>query len=284
MILVAAKEIPPTAIVRQEDTSPRIEKSPADNQTSWQFFAPRDIGKLNGVTERDWTGELERWLDERFADACEATGQRQPLSGLRINPPLGGEEAKYFLLGLEEGLFFPDAAGYLQSELFPSATEEDLKPRIGQIFRHDCSPPRLVREVVCQLATASLLILKRGWLKSHVALEAGSEEHRAAAFGLGLLVKSPAGNILVWVEVRRSLVELEKLIVDLRACSRRGPHGRQDCGFPQNHPRYEFALCHQPEYLWAVAPDGEACFRLGYANGSMELEEMPSLPPRSLIE
>lgn len=237
---------------------------------------------MNCVTERDWPGELERWLAERFAELCKATGQRPPLSGLRINPPLTGEEAKYFQLGLGEGLFFPDAEGDVQSELFPRATEGNRK--MAQIFRHDCAPPRLEREVVCQLATASLLILKRGWLKSHVALEPGSEEHRAGARGLDLLVKSPAGKILVWVEVRRGSVELEKLVVDLRACSRRGPHGRQDCGFPQNHPRYEFALCHKPEYLWAVAPDGETCFRLAYENGSMELEKLPALPPRSLIE
>jgi hypothetical protein len=251
-------------------------------QTPWQFFGPRDIENLNSATERDWTDELGRWLEDRFAELGGAMGQRLPLSGLRINPPLAGEEAKYFLLGLEEGLFFFDAAGCIQSELFPPATEGNLK--MGRIFRNDCSPPRLVREVVYQLATASQLILKRGWLKSHVALEPGREEHRAGAFGLDLLVKSPAGKILVWVEVKRSSVELEKLVVDLRACSRRGPHGRQDCGFPQNHPRYEFALCHKPEYLWAVAPDGENCFRLTYESGSFELEKLPSLPPRSFIE
>jgi hypothetical protein len=236
------------------------------------------------VTERDWNGELERWLNERFAELCEAMGQHPPLSGLRINPPLTAEEARYFLLGLEDGLFFLDTEGAIRSDLFPPGGDGEAKPNMAQIFRRDCSPPRLVREAVCQLATAALLILKRGWLKTHVALEAGSEEHRAAAFGLDLLVKSPAGKILVWVEVRRALVELEKLVVDLGACSRRGPHGRQDCGFPQNHPRYEFVLFHKPEYLWAVAPDGEMCFRLAYENGSVELEQLPSLPPRSFIE
>jgi len=239
---------------------------------------------LNSVTERDWTGELERWLDQKFAELCEALEQRAPLSGLRINPPLSGEEAKYFLLGLEEGLFFLDAEGAIQSELFPPAAEGEAKQKMARIFRRDCLPPRLVREVVCQLATASLLILKRGWLKTHVALDYGSDEHRAAAFGLDLLVKSPGGKILVWVEVRRVSVELEKLVVDLRACARRGPHGRQDCGFPQNHPRYEFVLFHNPEYLWAKAPDAEMCFRLAYENGSVELEQLPSLPPRSFIE
>jgi hypothetical protein len=227
---------------------------------------------------------LERWLDERFAELCEAMGQRPPLSGLRINPPLTGEEAKYFLLGLEDGLFFADADGAIQSELFPPAAEGEAKLKMARIFRHDCLPPRLAREVVCQLAAASLLILKRGWLKTHVSLEPGSDEHRAAAFGLDLLVKSPAGKILVWVEVRRVAVELEKLVVDLRACSRRGPHGREDCGFPQNHPRYEFVLFHKPEYLWAVAPDGEMSFRLAYDSGSVELEQLPSLPPRSFME
>ena len=235
------------------------------------------------MTQRDWTGELEQWLQERFAQVCETIGQRRTSSGLRISPPLTAEEAKYFLLGLEEGLFSLNEKGEVESELLV-VSGEDATPASYQIFGQDSSPPRLWRETVCQLATTSLLVLKRGWLKSHVTLEPGSNEHRAPALGFDLLVRSPAGKVLIWVEVKRTAVELEKLIVDLRACSRRGPHRRQDCGFPQNHPRYEFGLCHKPAYLWAVAPDGEICFRMAYENDSMELEGLASLPPRSLIE
>jgi hypothetical protein len=115
-----------------------------------------------------------------------------------------------------------------------------------------------------------------------VTLEPGSDAHRA--LGFDLLVKSPDGKVLVWVEVKRSAVEVEKLIVDLRACSRRGPHRQEDCGFPQNHPRYEFGLQQKPDYLWAVAPDGDLCFRVASENGSMELNSLSSLPPRSLLE
>jgi hypothetical protein len=240
---------------------------------------------LNGATERDWAGELEAWLQKKFAECCERAGQRRPLSGLRVGPPLAAGEAKYFLLGLEEGLFRLNQAGQVESKLLP-ALGEGAKQTPYQMFGPDDSAPRLWREAVCQLATASSLILKRGWLKSHVTLEPGSSEHRPGALGFDLLVRSPAGKALVWVEVRRSAVELQKLIVDLRACSRRGSHSRQDCGFPQNHPRYEFGLSQTPDFLWAVAPDADICLRMTYEHETMamELEELASLPPRSLIE
>ena len=248
----------------------------------WAGFAQTKIEKLNSATECDWPGKLEQWLQERFGELGKATSPFLPAAPLRIHPPLAADEAKYFLLGLEEGLFRLDETGAVESGLIP-VTAENTTQTAYRIFGQG-SPPRLLREAICQLATAALLILQRGWLKSHVALEPGSEAHRAAGPGFDLVVRSPAGQVLVWVEVKRNAVELDKLIVDLRACARRGPHRREDCGFPQNHPRYEFGLLQTPDYLWAVAPDGNRCFRMTSENGSMELEELPSLPPRSLIE
>jgi hypothetical protein len=222
--------------------------------------------------------ELETWLQERFAATCEAIGQRVPLSGLRISPPLADWEAKYFFLGLEEGLFEVDDQGRVASDLL--AARDDTAAY--RLFWHE--PPRLLRENLCQLATAARLILERGWLKRHVSLEPGRPEHRATAEGFDLLVRSLDGEILISVEVKRSRLELEKLIADLRACSRRGPHAHVDCGFPQNHPRHEFHLSAPPAYLWAVAPDGELCFTVNCEANSIELEPLSSLPPRSLLE
>ena len=234
--------------------------------------------------ERDWAGELEQWLQERFAESCEAIGQRTPLSGVRISPPLGAEEAKYFILGLEEGLFGLDEGGDVQSELLVSPAAVNAERQGYRIFSNEPPVPRLLRENVCQLATVSLLILKRGWLKRHVTLEPSNKEHRSAAQGVDLLVRSACGRILIWVEVKRSAVELQKLIADLRACSRRGAHALADCGFPQNHPRYEFCVSSKPTYLWAVAPDAEICFEVKCEQSSIDLEQLTSLPPRSRIE
>jgi hypothetical protein len=242
------------------------------------------MSEQGNMFERDWAGELEQWLQEKFAGSCETIGQRTPLSGVRISPPLGVEEANYFVLGLEEGLFWLDADGDVQSELLVSSPRATAEQPSYRIFSSEPLVPRLLRENVCQLATVSLLILERGWLKRHVALEPSSNEHRATAHGVDLLVRSASGRILIWVEVKRSAVELQKLIADLRACSRRGAHALEDCGFPQNHPRYEFCLSSRPTYLWAVAPDAEICFEVKCEQSSIELEQLPSLPPRSLIE
>lgn len=234
--------------------------------------------------ERDWTAELEAYLQIRFAELCETIGQPVPLTALRISPPLAMEESKYFLLGLEEGLFFPDEEGYVQSALLPPPSAGNTKQKMCQIFWHYPPPPRLFREGVCQLATASSLVLKRGWLKTQLVMEPSIKEHRSLAYGVDILVKSIGGKILACVEVKRSGAELQKLISDLRACCKRGAHARDDCGFPQNHPKYEFCAFYKPTYFWAVAPDAEVCFSMTYQENQIAIEQLSSLPPRSMID
>ena len=234
--------------------------------------------------ERDWVAELEEWLQERFVELCKTIAQPVPFSGLRINPALGIEESKYFLLGLEEGLFQPDEAGYVQSELLPPPSKGSTKQKVCQIFSYDSLPPRLVRECICQLSTVSSLIVKRGWLTSHIQMEPDLKNDRGMPYGIDIVVKSPMGEILACVEVKRSVAELRKLIMDLRACCARGTHAKEDCGFPQNHPNYEFCASYKPAYFWAVAPDADVCFRMRYDVGSIKLEQLVSLPPRSMME
>jgi hypothetical protein len=110
------------------------------------------------------------------------------------------------------------------------------------------------------------------------------KDDRDMSYGIDILVKSPTGQILACVEVKRSVAELQKLITDLRTCCKRGEHAKDDCGFPQNHPKYEFCAFYKPIYFWAVAPDADVCFRMKYDDGSIELEQLISLPPRSMIE
>jgi hypothetical protein len=221
--------------------------------------------------------DLETWLQERFAAMCQMLGRTASTSGLRISPALEEWEARYFCLGLDDNLFGVTNRGEVESDLLRNADQRPYR-----IFSAD--PPRLLRENVCQLAAAARLIFERGWLRQHVGLEPGRPEHRANADTFDLLVRSPAGKILIWIEVRRNAVELDKLIADLRACSRRGPHAHEDCGFPQNHPRHEFCAANQPQYLWAVAPDGETCFAVTCNGSALDLEPLSSLPPRSLLE
>jgi len=226
-------------------------------------------------------GELETWLQDKFATACHFAAQRAPLAGLRIGPTLAEWEETYLLAAWRDDLFAINERGIVESELLRAGEEAGTEERSYRVF--SVNPPRLLRENLCQLATAARLIYERGWLKSHIALESGQPEHRASADSFDLLVR-PAEGLLIWVEVRRTGVELEKLVADLRACSRRGPHAQHDCGFPQNHPRYEFCLARRPAYLWVVAPDAEFCFQVSYEPGSIELEGLPALPARSMLE
>ena len=115
-------------------------------------------------------------------------------------------------------------------------------------------------------------------------MEPSIKEHRSLAYGVDILVRTPSGKVLVCVEVKRGVAELQKLVTDLRTCFRRGAHSRDECGFPQNHPKYEFCATYRPNYFWAVAPDTDICLKLVEAEHGIELHELPTLPPRSLIE
>jgi len=232
------------------------------------------------VKERDWVGELSNYLQHIFLRFCELAGQPRLIGGLRINPPLAIEEAKYFLLGLERGLFCPYEEGHVQSELLSHLGTEDFKQVVCQIFAHTPPPPRIVRESVCQLATASTLVLERGWLPNQIKMATGD----AASYGVDMIVESGAGEILVSVEIKRSEHELQKFTNDFRECCKRGEHPKSDCAFQQNHGIYEYCVRYQPPYLWAVAPGHDVCFKLCYLDRMIDLEEMQMLPARSHIE
>jgi hypothetical protein len=212
----------------------------------------------------------------------EAWLQAKLNSGIRIAPALAAWEDEFLRRGINENLFEIDGQGQVESELLPPTPDADGPARRYRIFSQEAG--RLLRENVCQLAAAARLIFDRGWLRHHVTLEPGEAEHHATADQFNLLVRSPTGEIVIWVEVRRSAVELPKLVTDLRACSGRGPHAHADCGFPQNHPRHEFCLASRPAFLWAVAPDGDLCLQLRCAEYTVELEPLPSLPSRSFLE
>ncbi len=228
------------------------------------------------MSERDWIAELSNYLQQIILRLGEAVDQPRSISELRINPPLALEEAKYFLLGLESGLFSLEAEGYVQSELLP----HNFTQGPGQIFALHPPPPRLVRESIFQLATASTLVLERGWRPSQIKI--GADD--ASSYGVDMVVKSVAAEILVCVEIKRSLHELQKFTSDFRQCCKRGEHAKADCAFQQNHGIYEFCVRAQPNYLWVVAPGDDVGFKLSYAGAMIKVEELDTLPSRSHIE
>src|SRR5207237_5698044 len=142
-------------------------------------------------------------------------GEQASRLSLRISPPLAAWEEEFFLRGLTENLFEINERGQVASELLPAGTEEDGAQKSYRIFSHE--PVRLLRENVCQLASAARLIFERGWLKRHVRLEPSREEQRATADHFALLVRSPAGRIVIWMDGRCSACALDNLIVSFRA-------------------------------------------------------------------
>jgi hypothetical protein len=237
------------------------------------------------MNERDWQSELEHFLEVRFVEFCKSVDQPVPPSGLRIAPPVTPNEAKCFLWGMETGLFAIDEKGYVQSPLLLSPDARDAKQKMCQIFWLNPPPPRLFREGICQLSTAAELIFDRGWLERQIEIEPTMEGHGSMAHGVDILVSSIDGKLLACVEVKRSAQELTKLKADFNQCCKRGKHPENNCGFPLNHAKYEFCASYKPIYFWGVAPGADICFKMNYCDDdTIELDELPSLPPRSIVE
>ncbi len=238
----------------------------------------------SGVANADAQFQLEQFLAARFREFCEALNQPVLASGLRIAPPLAFDEAEYFLLGLDEHLFELDRYGRAESPLIRQRPGESLRAEaVGQLFA--CDPPRLLRESITQLATAAILVLQRGWQRRQIAMHAINDESGAANYGVEIVVLSMSGDLFAGVELKRTAPELTKLARDLAQCGRRGRHSFAECGFPQNHAKYEFCITCKPRYLWSVAPGAQICFELEYLDGGrLELQELATLPARSMIE
>src|SRR6202045_4237621 len=243
------------------------------------------LSKFSCMTERLWQHELQEFLEGRYRALCASLDQPVPPTALRIVPPLGFEEAKYFILGMETGLFELDSDGYLHTPLLSPLDTEDGNHEKCRIFWCDPPPPRLLREVISRFSTAAMLILDRGWLQQQIHVEPMIKDDGATAYGVEIVVKSLIGELLAGVVVKRSAYELEKLKTDFHQCCKRGEHPEDNCGFPQNHGKFEFCALYRPKYFWAVAPDAEICFKMDYGqDDAIRLDDFGSLPPRSIVE
>jgi hypothetical protein len=238
--------------------------------------------------QRDWIYELQNYLEERYASlpVHESIADNKP--ALRIDPALDGEEAKYFILGLEAQLFSIDDGGYAQSSLLLKPSGGKGQQKGFQLFWHFTYKGRrtraLFREGISQLAAASALILKYGWDISQVQIEARREDFGALARGVDLIIKSQAGKVLICGEVKKDSREFEKLIEDFHYCCQQGQHSKNDCKSKPNHPKYELCAFVKPVYFWAVSPGRELCYQLSYLEDQIFLKEIDSLPHRSEIE
>ena len=232
------------------------------------------------MNERDWVAIVSNYLQQRFLRVCETVSQRPLINQLRVIPPLGVDEAKYFVFGLEEELFRVDEKGHVLSELLPHSGGGNFKRGLAQIFAISPPPIRLIRESVCQIAAVSELVLQRGWPPDQVKM--GVDE--VASLGTDVILESADGKILAGIEIKRSEHELQKFTIDFRNCCRRGEHAKADCAFQQNHGMFEFCARYHPTFLWIVAPDSNVCLKLSYPGGMIEFAELDTLPPRSHIE
>ena len=231
--------------------------------------------------DRKWSEEVEKYLKSKYLEVLTNLGLIKSYSALTYRIKLEQEESKYFMLGLENGIFTIDNEGYAQSSFLPKQKPKEDRQKTFQMFwnkrRH------LFREGICQLSAASRLILRDGWCKTQILMEPNKEEVGNLAYGVDLLIKSPEGKTLICGEVKRDQTELMKLIEGFRNCCSLGSHKENTCN-DKNHPKYAICAFLRPLYFWAVSPNQEAFFKLEYhAKGKIKLEVLDTFPNRETI-
>src|SRR3954466_5835183 len=159
--------------------------------------------------EREWQNELCCFLDEKYREFVAQANSMPATPALRISPPLSVDEAKYFLLGVEAGLFAVGADGQLQSSLIAD------DPAIAELFS---ASRGLMRITLCRFSTAAALILQRGWLPQQIQIGAPLKEKELMPQQMDITVTASDGSLVAAVDIRRTTPELEKLRRDLQQC------------------------------------------------------------------
>ena len=214
--------------------------------------------------------ELQNFLYEKHKQVCRKLSADQPETNIIFKPDFDMHEAKYFISGMENGLFSIDDEGYAQSHFLPMQPKGKKQRAIQLFWTGEGGSRRLFREGVCQLSTASSLVLEYGWATEQVKME--SAEFPDLPYAIDILIKSMEGKILACCEVKKDDREFQKLIKGFEDCCKRGPHSKEDCEYGENHAKYAFCLSAKPALFWFVAPGQEKIYKLSYQNGNVDHE------------
>lgn len=214
-----------------------------------------------GIVNRDWIGEAQTFLQEKFNRFCVTK------CSLSIEPPLDETEAEYFILGLEHGMFSVDEKAYAQAKFLPSSSGKDRdRNKILQVFWAK-PKPHVFREGICQLSTVAALVLKYGWQVDMIEMEPRIPTLR---YAIDFRIRDPRNEILICGDVKSCENELKSLRGDFRYCCSIGPHLKTQCR-KQNHRKYAFCFEFKPLYFFATCPGREVSFKLSH-DGQMAIE------------
>ncbi len=228
--------------------------------------------------------KVEEYLRDRFHIALQ-TANESSTRPFQIDEPITEQEAKFFLLGLEESLFAIDDAGYVQSPLLPGPRKNQSTQRMYQMFWHfGDGTRRLFREGVNQLATACRMIVELGWHVEEIKMEPSDNEYGSLAYAVDIIAVTTDGTIPLCCENKRNASELRRMVKNFRTCCEMGEHTKTECPNRINHPKYAFCLESRAKFIWFVSPTEEVCFRLSYGDsGFIGLSEIYDLPSRTDI-
>lgn len=223
----------------------------------------------SGRTAKQSIDEATALLYDLYESTLVACGN-QATRPLAIKPGLDAKEAEYFLLGMEHGIFSIDDHGYAQSAVLPPSPKRETRNRILQLIWQRKGRRFLFREGVCQLATVSELVLEQHWPIEQIQMEPALPDLR---YAVDILLKDAGRSPVAACEVKRDNREFDLLLSSFRDCCARGFHGKNECAFRENHPKYELCAEVKPQYFMLASPGRQLSLRISYEHGGVRIAE-----------
>jgi hypothetical protein len=226
----------------------------------------------SGKKAEEWIAGAEAYLQDRY-DRIRKAGGNVLAPSFALKFPLDALEAKYFVRGMEEGIFSIDDEGYAQSAVLPASSGKGDQKKILQLFWRRAGRRDLFREGVCQLATVSALVLKYGWRIDQIEMEPTFPDFPHLAWAVDIVLRRNTGTVVACCEVKQNDRELDQLIAGFRYCCGKGPHSREGCRLARNHPKFELCAAIKPDYFMFTSPGREICFKMSYGEGAVTIKE-----------
>lgn len=230
---------------------------------------------------RSWIDDAQEYIRDRYLRACASLDEDHSPVLPVLAPAWDVDEARCFMQGLEQGLFWVDDEGYVQSPLLPAPSGNNTKQKMLHLFWKKKTGRGVFREGLCQLATVSSLVLDLGWGIDQIVMEPGRREFNDLAYAVDILVRDVDSGILICGEVKKDRAEFQQLISGFRACCQRGPHAKDDCANAKNHAKYALCSAAKPALFFAAAPGEAICFSLAFDPLLPINAETAQLPRRS---
>lgn len=234
--------------------------------------------------------DLETFLSEQWREYCAVAPTRR--TPYKIRMPFQDWEARFFMRGLELGLFkvsIEQTAKGCNSQLHYQPLAGDQHYKTGFFKGGPNGGPDYCREVVTQFAALAELIDYYGWPVENILAE--PRERGKGIYPVDGLVfdkpwlegrqtgQWPSVRIALEAKIQRS--DVDQLMRQITECAKLGRHDKRDCpGNKTDHAKYQVIVeWWRPAYFLVVTPEERGIYSVRWDNEtSFSLVAVSNIP------